>query len=41
MLHNVHEIVIEDYITQLLATEHLYPCKLVRVLTIHFMGSNK
>lgn len=40
-LHNIHEIRIEDYITLLLATEHLYPCKLVRVFTVPFMGSNK
>jgi len=41
MLHNVHEIMIVDYIPLLLATEHLYPCELVHVLTVHFMGSNK
>jgi len=41
MPHNVHEIMIEDYITLFLATEHLYPCKLVCVFTIQFMGSNK
>lgn len=31
----------EDYITLLLVTENLYPCKLVCVFTIHCMGNNK